>query len=296
MKDDGMRHHTTRQPRWALTLLVPLAAVALAVTAPARAESPPTGTLKQVAFDQNLDAQLPLDAAFRDEAGRPVRLGDYFVGKKPVILTLVYFRCPLLCGLELQGLARSLKPLTMDVGRQFEIVTISIDPEETPELAAAKKSAYIKRYGRPDAGRGWHFLTGKQDAIGRVARAAGFRYVYDPKSKLFTHASGLVVATPAGKISRYLYGIEYSPRDLQFALMESSAERIGSPVAQVLMFCYDYNAATGKYTIAIVKLVRVLGTATALALAAFMVVMFRRDRIRDRATMAAAVGAPGLGG
>jgi len=295
MKDDGMRHHTTRRPRWAPALLLLLAALAPAAAPPARAETP-TGTLKQVAFDQNLDAQLPLDAAFRDEAGRPVRLGGYFVGKKPVILNLVYFRCPLLCGLELQGLARSLKPLAMDVGRQFEIVTISIDPEETPELAAAKKSAYIKRYGRPDAGRGWHFLTGKQDAITRVARAAGFRYVYDPASKQFTHASGLVVATPAGKISRYLYGIEYSPRDLQFALMQSSAERIGSPVAQVLMFCYDYNAATGKYTVAIMKLVQVLGTATALALAAFMVVMFRRDRIRDRATMAAAVGAPGLGG
>ena len=276
--------------RWALLL-----ALAALAPAPARAETP-AGTLKQVAFDQNLDAQLPLDAAFRDEAGRPVKLGDYFGGKKPVILTLVYYRCPLLCGLELQGLARSLKPLAMDVGREFEIVTISIDPEETPELAAAKKDAYIKRYGRPGAERGWHFLTGKPDAIARVAGAAGFRYVYDPASKQFTHASGLVVATPGGKISRYLYGIDYSPRDLQFALMQSSAERIGSPVAKFLMFCYDYNAATGKYTVAIMKLVQVLGTATALALAAFMVVMFRRDRIRDRATMAAAVGAPGLGG
>ena len=293
MKDDRMRNRTPARPRWALLL----AALAFAPAAPARAEGESGGGLKRVGFDQNLDAQIPLDAPFRDEAGRPVRLGDYFGGRKPVILTLVYFRCPLLCGLELQGLARALRPLSLDVGRQFDVVTISIDPEETPELAAAKKAAYIRQYGRgPGAGAGWHFLTGSGAAIARVAKAAGFRYLHDPRSKLFTHASGIMVLTPRGRIARYFYGVEYSPRDLQSALTGASAERIGSPIRQVLMYCYDYDAATGKYTLAVVRLTRVLGTATALALASYMIVMFRRDRDRDRPAKATLPEIPGVGG
>ena len=280
-----------------LTLLLVL------MPAPAWAQGVTGGTLKQVAFDQNLDAQVPLDLSFRDESGRAVRLADYF-GKKPVILTLVYYRCPLLCGLELQGLARSLKPLAMSAGDQFEIVTISIDPEETPDLAAAKKAAYLQRYGRPGAERGWHFLTGKAPEITRLARTAGFRYVYDPRSTLYTHAAGLVVLTPPGRIARYFYGIDYPPRDLQFALMEASARRIGSPIARVLLFCYHYDAATGKYTLAVFRLTQVLGIATVLALASYMLVMFRRARDRARVAMVratrpaapAAAAGPGAGG
>ena len=268
-------------PTRALALLLALVAVGPL----ARGQEVAGGSIKEVAFDQKLDAQIPPDLEFRDEAGKAVRLGDYF-GKKPVILTLVYYKCPLLCGLELKGLETCLKPLKFDVGKEFDIVTVSFSPTETPELASEKKAAYIEDYGRPGAAQGWHFLTGKADAIASLARTAGFRYLYDPKSQNYTHASGLLVLTPGGKISRYFYGVEYPPRDMQFALMESSAYRIGSPIARVLLFCYHYDAATGKYTANIVMLTRVLGVATVLVLATSMVVMVRRDRARIRAAMA----------
>jgi protein SCO1/2 len=244
-----------------------------------RAPRPPRpgSILEKVGFDQKLDAQVPLDLAFRDESGRTVRLGDYFQ-KRPVILTLVYYNCPLLCTQVLNGLGRGIKPLALGVGKDFEIVTVSINPEETPELAARKKAAYLARYDRDGAEHGWHFLTGRQPEIEALARAVGFRYIYNPQSKLYTHAAGLVIVTPQGRAARYLFGVEFAPRDLQFGLMEASAGRIGSPIQQLVLLCYDYNAATGKYTLAIVRIIRVLGSATALALAIFLIVMFRRER------------------
>ncbi|MBX6311347.1 MAG: SCO family protein [Isosphaeraceae bacterium] len=245
-----------------------------AVTASAQS----SGTLLQsVGFDQKLGAPVPLDLMFRDESGRVIRLGDYF-GKRPVILTLVYYNCPLLCTQTLNGLARGLKPLTPSIGQDFEVVTVSIDPTETSELAKAKKAAYLRRYGRPGSESGWHFLTGEADSIAKLARAVGFRYSYNPRTRLYAHAAGLVVATPDGRLSRYFYGIDYSPKDLQFGLMESSAGKIGSPIKRLLLFCYDYDAATGRYTLAIVRLMQVLGTATALALGTYLVVMLRRER------------------
>jgi protein SCO1 len=270
------------------TIALGLAVSAVAV-ASARGDEPPGTTLSRVGFDQNLDAQLPLDLIFRDESGRSVKLGDYF-GSKPVIVTLVYYRCPMLCGEELKGLARSLKPLSQVVGDQFDVVTVSIDPTETPELARAKKESVLERYGRPGAEAGWHFLTGDQASISKLAEEVGFRYTYAPETKLYAHTAGLVVATPKGRISRYFYGIDYSPKDLQFGLMESSAGKIGSPIARLLLFCYHYDPTTGKYSLAIMGIIRVIGTSTALVLAAYVVVMLRRDR--SRASSALRLPAP----
>lgn len=258
------------------------ALAALAVgTLPARGDEPPGTALGRVGFDQNLDAQLPLDLTFRDESGRPVRLGDYF-GSKPVILTLVYYRCPMLCGEELKGLARSLKPLSMAVGDQFEVVTVSIDPEETPELARAKKETILEYYGREGAERGWHFLTGDEPAIAELAKTVGFRYTYNDATDQYVHAAGLAIATPGGRLSRYFYGIDFPPKDMQFGLIESSRGKIGSPIARLLLFCYHYDPTTGKYTLAIVGILKVVGSATALGLGAYVVTMLRRDRRSSR--------------
>lgn len=257
---------------WLLALGVGLA------SPPARAGEPPGTTLSRVGYDQNLDAQLPLGLAFRDEAGRPVRLGDYF-GTKPVALALVYYRCPMICGEELKGLARSLKPLSMTVGDEFDVVVVSIDPTETPELAASKKEGVLERYGRPESAKGWHFLTGDGPSIAALAGAVGFRYTYSEESRQYYHAAGLTMATPQGRLSRYFYGIDFSPKDLQFGLIEASAGKIGSPIAKLLLFCYHYDPTTGKYSLAVVSVLRVAGTATALALAAYVFAMIRRERL-----------------
>ncbi len=267
-------------------IMAPVLAAVAVVSVSVRGDEPPGTTLSRVGFDQNLDAQLPLDLAFRDESGRPVRLGDYF-GAKPVIVTLVYFRCPMLCGEELKGLARSLKPLSMAVGDQFEVVTVSIDPTDTPDLARAKKEKILEYYGRPEAGKGWHFLTGDEPAIAALSKAVGFRFVYNPATDQFVHAAGLAIATPGGRLSRYFYGIDFPPKDLQFGLIESSQGRIGSPIARLLLFCYHYDPTTGKYTLAIVGLLRVVGSATAIGLAAYVVLMIRRERRSARAALSA---------
>lgn len=246
------------------------------------AQSTGAGRLRQVGFDQHLDAQVPVDLPFRDEMGRTVTLAQY-LGKKPVILTLVYYNCPMLCTIELNGLVRSLKVVTPSVGRDFEIITVSIHPDETPALASAKKEAYLKRYGRAGAAAGWHFLTGEEPSIRRLAQAMGFRYVYDPKSNQYAHPAGITMLTPRGRIARYLFGIEYPARDLQFGLIDSSSGKIGSPIERLLLICYHYDPATGVYTFAIMNLLRVLGSATVLALATFMLVMFRRDWRTGRA-------------
>ncbi len=233
--------------------------------------------LTQVRIDQKLDSQVPLDLHFRDEAGKVVRLGDFF-GQKPVVLSLVYYECPMLCTLVLNGMVTSFKVLSFDVGKEFEVVTVSFNPRETPQLAAAKKQSYLKRYSRANAEKGWHFLTGDQDQIAKLADAVGFRYAYDPKTEQYAHASAIMVLTPKGHVARYYYGIEYAPRDLRLGLIEASANKIGSPVDQVLLYCFHYDPMTGKYGLVVRNVLRLGGVATVLLLGGFIAVMLRRER------------------
>jgi protein SCO1 len=234
------------------------------------------GMLSQVDFTQKLDTQLPLDLAFRDEAGRPVKLGDYF-GKRPVVLSFVYYDCTMLCSQVLNGLTSALGVLDETAGREFDIVTVSFDPKDTAVLATAKKSAYLERYQRPEAAQGWHFLTGDEASIKALTEAAGFSYAWDEKTQQFAHASGVIVATPEGRLSRYFFGIDYAPRDLKFALMESSAGQIGGLAEKVLLYCYHYNPSTGQYGFVLMRAVRVGGALTLLALVGFVIVSVRRD-------------------
>jgi protein SCO1 len=236
----------------------------------------PPGVLATIAFEQRLDAQIPLDLAFRDDTGETVHLGDYF-GDKPVILTLNYYECPMLCPLVLEGLLRSLRVLSFNIGEQFDVVTVSIAPGETAALASTTKARYVRDYGRPEAARGWHFLTGDQESIQRLTEGIGFRYTYDAAKDQYAHAAGILVLTPQGKIARYIYGLEFSPRDLRLALVDAAANTIGSPVDQLLLFCYQYDPTTGRYTLVVRRTLQLGGLATVLGLAAFMIVMFRRD-------------------
>jgi protein SCO1/2 len=258
----------------------------LSLTRPAYAQNATVlpGPLREVGFDQRLNEQVPLDLVFRDESGKAVQLGDY-IGTdptRPTVLALVYYECPMLCSLVLHGMLGSLKALSFDIGDEFNIVTVSFNPKETPELAAAKKKQYVESYGRPRAAEGWHFLTGREEAIQQLTQAVGFRYTYDHETNQYIHASGIVVLTPQGKISHYFYGIEYAPRDLRLGLVEASANKIGSPIDQVLLFCYHYDPATGKYGFLIMNAIRVAGFATVLALGTFIIVMLRRDRHNKR--------------
>ena len=259
-----------------------IALLLLAGAAATHADEARPAILDNVSIDQRLNEQLPLDLVFRDEAGQPVELGRYF-GRRPVILTLVYYDCPMLCTLVLNGLVSALGVLSFDVGDQFDVVTVSFNPQDTPELAAAKKAHYLQRYGRPTAAQGWHFLTGEAASIERLTRAVGFRYAYDPEQKQFAHAAGIVVLTPQGRIARYFYGVEYAPRDLRLGLVEAADNRIGSPVDQLLLFCFHYDPATGKYGPIIMNVMRLAGVLTVLALGTFIVVMRRRDGQRASA-------------
>jgi protein SCO1/2 len=227
----------------------------------------PPDLLSQVRFDQRLNALVPLELEFRDENGARVQLGDYFQ-HKPVVLMFAYYECPNLCGLVLNGLAESLQRLKFNVGDEFQVVTVSIDPRDTPKSAANKKEKYVTQNSKLTTG--WHFLTGDQTSIDRLAQATGFQYAYDAQQDQYAHPTGLMVLTPEGKISRYFYGIDFPSQDLQFALMEASQDRIGSPIDQVLLRCYHYDPATGTYTLAIMKVVRLIGLASALALGAFI--------------------------
>ena len=230
-----------------------------------------------VGIDQNLNAQIPLELNFKDETGQIVRLGQYFRGK-PVVLALVYYECPGLCDLVLNGLSHAMEQISLNVGTDYDVVTVSFNPKETWQLAGAKKANYIEKYQRTGAKQGWHFLTGQEDAIKKLTNTVGFRYNWDPVSKQFAHASGIMVLTPEGKIARYFYGITYKPRDFRLGLVEASANKIGTPADQVLLFCYHYDPTTGKYGMAITQVTRVLGTATVLCLGAFVFIMIRRER------------------
>jgi protein SCO1/2 len=257
---------------------------ALSSPATSTAQATVGGVTSQVGFDQKLGVQLPLGVRFRDDQGRELALAELF-GRRPVILAPVYYRCPLLCNQLLNGLTRSLKPVSLGAGRDFDVVAFSINPEETPEVAGPKKQAYLEQYDRPGSEAGWHFLTGNESSISSLAEAIGFRYTFNPVTKLYTHAAGVVIVTPDGRIARYFYGIDFPPKELESELERAKAGRIGTPIGRLLLLCYDYDAATGKYTLSILRLIRILGTATAVALASFMVVMFRREGRQRRADL-----------
>ena len=233
--------------------------------------------LRDVTFDQKLNQQIPLDLTFRDENGNTVQLANYFK-KKPVILNFVYFKCQDLCPLLLEGVVRSLRPLSFDIGNQFDVLTVSFDPRDEPRLAAAKKADLVEKYSRPGAGEGWRFLTGDESQIHKLTQSVGFRYTYDSRSGEFGHATGIIILTPEGKTSRYFYGIDFSPRDLRLGLIEAAARKIGTPIDQLLLFCYHYDPTTGKYNLVVARVIQVAGGATVLALGAFIIMMLRRDR------------------
>ena len=232
---------------------------------------------QRIGIDQKLGDQLPLDLPFVDSDGNPVHLRDYF-GDKPVILSLVYFDCPMLCTQVINSLLRAMNVLSFGAGTEFDVLTISIDPGETPELANAKKIEYLKNYRGREGSTGWHFLTGDQQQIDQLAAAVGFRYEYDEPTDQYIHASGIMVLTPEGKLARYFYGIDYPPRDLRWGLVEAADGAIGNPVDQLLLLCYSYDPMTGKYGLYIRNSLRIGGLATILALGSFIVVMLRRER------------------
>lgn len=264
-------------------IAVVFAALALASGAAAQLASDPMQSvgvrpdlLKQVGIDQKLNQSVPLNLTFRDEHGQTVQLGQYF-GQRPVILTLVYYNCPMLCTQVLNGVESGLKELPLDIGKQFNVVTVSIDPSEGHVLAEVKQEMYTGMYGRPGATEGWHFLTGDEPQIKQLADAVGFRYAYDPESKQFAHASAIMILTPDGKISRYLYGIQFPSRDLRLGLVEASEGKIGSPVDAILLFCYHYDPHTGKYGLLISHVIQAGGAITLLVLGALVLVLFRGE-------------------
>ena len=240
--------------------------------------SPPANVrppgLKNVGIQQNLNGQIPLNLTFRDETGKTVQLSDYF-GQKPVILSLVYYRCPMLCGEVLSGLESALKVIKFNVGDQFNVLTVSFDPKDTPEIGAAKKAEYMERYGRPGAANGWHFLTGSQASIDALTKAAGFQYQYDPKTGQFAHSTAIMIVTPQGKIAQYYYGVEYAPKDLRLGLIQASQNKIGTVVDEVLLYCYHYDPNTGRYGAIISRILQLSALATVLILGIFMTLLIR---------------------
>ena len=271
-----------------LATAIGMSAALLAAAAPARAQGlapddagepakAKPGLLKQIGIDQRLHQQVPLDLVFTDETGREVPLGEFF-GKRPVILALVYYECPMLCTQVLNGVVSALGVLTFDVGREYDVIAVSINPKETPALAAQKKQAYLDRYKRPQTAAGWHFLTGKEENIQRLAAAVGFRYAFDEEIQQYAHGAGIEILTPRGVVSKYFYGIEYSARDIKFGLIEASEERIGTAIDSVLLLCYHYDPATGKYGATAIAAVRIGAVATVLAFLTFLFVSLRKER------------------
>jgi len=262
----------------------------LSVPPPGKAAMELIPKLKDVGIDQHLDAQLPLDLKFVDENGRDVTLGQYFNGKRPVVLALVYYECPMLCTLTLNGLSSSLEPLTLSAGQDFDVLAVSFDPGETPALAADRRKTFLQRYSRGHADGGVHFLTGREDAIKALTAAVGFRYVYDAEIDQFAHPAAITILSPAGKVSRYLFGVDFAPKDLKLSLVEATDGKIGTVVDQALLFCYHYDPETGKYGLAIMNLVRLAGALTVVALAGAIVLSLRRERRQLRAVGPTATG------
>jgi protein SCO1/2 len=239
--------------------------------------------LRGVGIDQRLNNQVPLDLKFRDETGQTVILGSYF-GKKPVILSLVYYSCPMLCTMAENGLLNALRDVKFNLGEQYEVVTVSIDPTETPAMAMGKKAVYVGLYGRPAAKQGWHFLVGEEPSIRALAQAVGFHYNYIPETKQFAHATGIIVLTPQGKVSRYFYGILYPARDIRLALVEASSEKIGNPVDAVLLYCCEYDPAAGKYSMVVSHVLKIAGVITLLSMGTLIIALSRggrRNSIQD---------------
>ena len=254
-----------------------IAAMTLLVV-PARAQQPgPPPILREVNIAQRLNEPIPPDIIFRDEDGKAIHLGDYF-GKKPIVLSLVYFDCPALCTEVLNGELRTMKAISLDLGKDFDAITVSFEPKDTPALAKAKRDVYAGQYGRPGAARNWHFLTGEQASIDALTRAAGFHYAYDSSSRQYAHAAAILVLTPHGRVARYFYGVTYPARDFRLGLVEASEGKIGTPTDHALLYCYQYDPMTGKYGLIVMNVVRAAGLLTVLVLGIFMVVMFRRER------------------
>ena len=254
------------------------------MSAPANSRPP---RLENVGIEQHLNAQVPPDLTFRDDTGKTVKLGDYF-GHKPLILNLVYYNCTMLCGEALAGLSSAMRLVKFDVGNEFDVITVSFDPRETPEMAAAKKIDYVKRYGRANASAGWHFLTGQPDSINALTKVVGFQYQYDPKSNQYAHATAIMVLTPQGRISRYFYGIDFPPKDLRMGLVEASQGKIGNAVDAVLLYCYHYDPETGKYGAMVANILRLAAAATILIMGIFLFILWRLDLAVTRKTAKAA--------
>ncbi|HVT59103.1 MAG TPA: SCO family protein [Thermoanaerobaculia bacterium] len=255
-----------------LALLVLLAAMPAAAVAQPGQPSP----FQRIGFDQRVGRQVPREVALRDESGRAVKLGDYF-GKRPLVLALVYYRCPMLCTVTMTGLTTSLKGMSFDAGREFEVVVVSFDPRETPAMAAAAKRAALDRYRRPGTEAGWHFLTGEAPALARLTEAVGFRYFYDPEIHQFAHAAGIMVLTPEGRLSRYYYGIDFPPVSVRLGLVEAADHRIGTVVDQVLLYCFHYDPVQGKYSAATLNIVRLCALLTVLGLGLMIALLRRRE-------------------
>jgi protein SCO1/2 len=264
-----------------VAVLVGALTVAWSTHSNARTDGAP-GILSQVGIDQKLGEKIPLDLQFRDGAGNAVSLSDYF-NDKPVVLSLVYYDCPMLCTQVLNGLLGSMKALTLNAGGEFEVVTVSFDSRETPELALEKKKVYLDQYDRAGAEEGWHFLTGDEASVAALTKSVGFRYAWDEDTQQFAHASGIMVLTPDGTLARYFYGIEFAPRDLKLGLVEASDGKIGSPVDQILLYCFYYDPVKGKYGLAIMNIIRILGTATILVMGTAIFLMIRRGRVPQAA-------------
>ena len=236
--------------------------------------------LQNVGFEPKLNSQMPLDLPFRDEAGKTVQLRDYFTQQKPILLAFVYYGCPMLCDQVQQGVVGTLRMLSFNPGRDYEVIFLSFDSRETPDMAAEKKKQSLSHFRRPETANGWHFLTGSKDSVEAVTKAANFRYSFDTKNNLFAHASGVLLLTPDGRISRYFYGIEYPGRDMRLGLVDASAGKIGTPIDRVLLFCYHYDPTAATYSASILKLVRLGGVLTILAFVT-AVLIFRRREIRQ---------------
>src|ERR1700678_2426481 len=263
-------------------LALPAGPVAAQLSDPMQSVGVRPDLLKDVGIDQKLNQQVPLDSTFRDETGKTVQLSQYF-GQKPVLLSLVYFNCPMLCTQVLNGMEASMKGLPMDAGNEFNAISVSIDPSDKPVLAAVKQQMYVGMYGRPNGAQGWHFLTGDEEQIKKLADSVGFRYAYDPDSKQFAHASAIMVLTPEGKISKYFYGITYPSRDVRLGLVDASEGRIGTPVDSVLLFCYHYDPATGKYGLLVSRMIQGGGLLTLIVLGIFIGVLLRNERHQHQA-------------
>lgn len=260
----------------AALLLIPILFAATTRATPL--QTPQQQIAARAGLEQMLGAQVPLDAVFRDEHGKNAPLGSYF-GKKPVVLALAYYECPNLCTLVLNGILTTAQDLKLDAGKDYEIVVVSFDPHERPALAAAKKQIYIQRYGRPSYSYGWHFLTGDESSITRLADSVGYHFAWDASTSQFAHPSAIMILTPQGKVSRYFPGIEYPPREVRLALMAASDDQVGSLVDRVFLLCFHYNPATGKYGLLIWRVIQIAGCGTALLLALFVILNVRRERI-----------------